>query len=460
MPSSASADRRGPIAAIKRQLAEPLARTSAGLAASTLLSAVLGVGFWALAARLLSAKQVGRDSALVAALLALAGIGQLNLNNVFPRFLPQAGIRRGRLVSAGYGASAACSFLLGLLFVVVAPDVSTSFAFIHREPLFYVLFPTAVAAWAIFSLQDAVLIALGRAAWLPIENGLFSLARIICIPLTVGLLISHAVFIAYVVPMFGAIAIMNWLIARRELPAAASSSDQSRGLEWRALFPFLVKDFAGTVTAQLMMSAVPLLVLALLGPTQNAYFYVPFTLVTTMDLLFLSVAASLTTEAARTPARAAELARRAIRWLVRIELPAVACVVLAAPLILLPYGSAYVHHGSELLRLMAVGSCFRSVVFVYGAVARLQGRAGRLLVVQLALAVFVVGAVAFLGVRLGLAGIGLGWLVGWALGAATVAIPLRRFTRNPTVWQAHRPGERDATGAIPGLAPQEVHARV
>lgn len=426
--------------AVSSALSEPLARTSSGLMASTLLSAVLGVGFWALAARTLSARDVGRDSALVAAVLAISAIGQLNLNNSFPRFLPRMRDRLGQRVMIGYAVAAAASLLGGALFVVLAPLASSKFAFAEHDRAVWLLFPLSVSAWTIFSLQDSVIIALGRAAWLPIENGLFSLGRVLILPLVVLLSSGHAVFVAYVVPMFVAVPVMNWFIARRGIPAAAARQATSRGVVeavgWRPLLAFMGQDLAGTALAQLAMMAIPLLVVVLIGTASNAYFYVPFTLITTFDALFLAVAASLTTEGARTPERARELTRRALRWLMLAQVPIAALIALAAPLVLTPYGHAYVTHGTLVLRLLAAASCFRAVVFLYGGVARLRGAGRQLLNLQVAVAVTLVGLVYVLARADGLVGVGLAWLLGWALLAAAVALPLARFARAPHVWGA------------------------
>jgi O-antigen/teichoic acid export membrane protein len=140
------AGRRG----IRRSLTEPLARTSAALMASTLLGAVFGIGFWAVAARTYPVAEVGRDSALVAMLFALSGLGQLSLNNLIPRFLPQMRTRIGRQILISYACSAVASLAIGGLFVLIAPLASSRFAFVAGDPWLWILFPLSVAAWSIF----------------------------------------------------------------------------------------------------------------------------------------------------------------------------------------------------------------------------------------------------------------------------------------------------------------------
>jgi O-antigen/teichoic acid export membrane protein len=421
---------------IRPRLTDPLARTSVGLAASTAVSAVVGIGFWAVAARIYSAQDVGRDSVLIAALLALSAIGQLNLSNAFPRFLPQVRTGRGRYVSAGYFAAFTFSLILGVAFVVIAPSVAASFGFVHHSPIVYVLFPIAVAAWTIFSLQDAVIVALGRARWLPIENGLFSAARIVVLPVLLLLGCHRGVLLAFVIPMLIAVPVMNWFIVRFALPRAEQPDESVSGhdIQWRELSSFLMKDFVGAALAQVAMAAMPVLVVVLLGARMNAYFYVPFTLILAFDQLFMSVAWSLTTEGARDPERARQSARRAIGWLLRLQLPASLAIVALAPLILRIFGPEYVEHGTLVLRLLAGASSLRAVVSLYGAVARLQGHGGRILALSAGSATSLIGAVALLGSSYGLTGVAIGWLATWGLIAVLCAAPLRAFSHRGVVW--------------------------
>jgi hypothetical protein len=77
----------------RRHLAEPLFRSAYSLILAELLTSGLGIFFWTVAARLYSTGDVGRGSALVAAMLTLANFSQVNLPMGFLRFLPGAGQR-------------------------------------------------------------------------------------------------------------------------------------------------------------------------------------------------------------------------------------------------------------------------------------------------------------------------------------------------------------------------------
>jgi O-antigen/teichoic acid export membrane protein len=422
---------------LRSGFAEPLHRTAGSLMTSTLLTAGLGIGFWAIAARVYPPYILGRDSALISSMATIAALCQLNMGNVIVRFLPQVRHRVGRRVLDAYASAVALSLIGGLAFVIVAPLVSPEFDFLHRETWLAILYVSATAAWTIFVLEDAVLTALGRAAWLPLENGSFSALKIVILPVAYLLISGHGVFLAWVVPMFVTVPVMNWLIARRVVPQAAIAQRDAQGVleifGRRRLFTFLAQDFFGAAFGQIALTALPLLVVAFLGPRENAYFYIPFTLVSTFDLMFLAVTTSLTTEASRSPGRTRELTGTVVRRFLAVQVPISLLIVVAAPLVLLPFGHAYVTHGTTLLRLLAATSCFRSLLFLVSAMARLEGHGRRLLFVGAALAVGLVSLIALLAPSEGLDGVGLAWALAHGTLALALLPALVRALRRPQI---------------------------
>jgi O-antigen/teichoic acid export membrane protein len=180
------------------------------------------------------------------------------------------------------------------------------------------------------------------------------------------------------------------------------------------------------------------LVVALLGSSQGAFFYMPFTIISAFDLLFINVAASMTVEASMAGDRLSELAHATVRRFGSALLVGVVVIIAAAGLILLPFGSAYVDGGGALLRLLACASVFRAIICLYSAICRVQGRAGRVLVVQAAVFVLVVSLTPVLGRSHGLEGVGLAWLVSncvvaFAVIPATVGVLRRRTGTRATL---------------------------
>jgi glycosyltransferase involved in cell wall biosynthesis len=170
---------------------------------------------------------------------------------------------------------------------------------------------------------------------------------------------------------------------------------------------------------------------------------------------------SLSVEGAGRRSEVGQGMRRMLRLLVGLQLPLVALIVIFAPVILQVFGRAYSDQGTLLLRLLVLGVLPHGVNAVCLGVARARRQLSILFLVQAAQAcLFVALTVGFLP-ELGIAGVGLAFLVAQsvvAVGAfVTVIGPLLRASR-PTRAPVSGlvPGPRDARGCgdSPGSAPQ------
>lgn len=421
-------------ARLRAHLDEPLFRGAYSLMTSTALTALLGIAFWALAARSAPAAQVGRDAALISSLITLSAICQLNLVDAIVRFLP--GIRhatQGRAILAAYAASAVAGLLGGLAFVLLAPAGSGEFAFLAEDGRLAAGFVGSMALWGVFVLQDSALSAMRRATWVPIENAGFSIAKIALLPLLVAMGSAHAVFLAWMLPILVVVPIVNVLLFARVLrPARRAAPDEAaeRLLGGRDLARFLAQDYGGFVLGQAAVTLVPLIVIAQLGNTASAHFYMPFMLIVAFDLLFYNVTTSMTVEGAHDEGRTAQLAATVARRFLVILIPAALVICAAAPLLLIPFGEDYVDAGTGVLRLLALASIARAIVCLYVATARLQGRGRAILASQASVFAGVVALALALAEPLGLPGIGVAWLAGNAVVAIVVGPSLLRLLRS------------------------------
>ncbi|MEP7357633.1 MAG: hypothetical protein ABI847_10370, partial [Anaerolineales bacterium] len=157
----------------------PLYRNGYLLTLSSVGSSAFGLLFWALAARFYAPEVVGLQSAVLSAMMLLAGISVLSLNNVLIRFLQSAGQAAFRMVGFAYVVSVAASIVVSLAFVKAVGLWLPALQFLGQSPAWLISFLAATAAWCIFSLQDYALIGLRQTQWIPIENLLFSFAKIV-----------------------------------------------------------------------------------------------------------------------------------------------------------------------------------------------------------------------------------------------------------------------------------------
>src|SRR5215469_11667697 len=113
----------------------PLYRTGYALTINTLGTSALGFVFWAIAAHLYDRQAVGRNSALLSALILISTLTQINFNIILQRFLPQAGKSASRLIGLGYGVSSLASLPVTLAFVFVMPRLLAQWHFLADSPL-------------------------------------------------------------------------------------------------------------------------------------------------------------------------------------------------------------------------------------------------------------------------------------------------------------------------------------
>lgn len=428
---------RGVPAGLRGHFSEPLNRTTWGLVGSNLVTAGLGMLFWVIAARIFDTFTVGRDSALIASILAIAAICQLNLQVLIPRFLPQVRTHVAKRITHAYMLGAGLSLFAGLAFVLLAPVASDQFEFLRDDATLSLVFVIGTAAWAVFVLQDAALTALSRASWLPVENGAFSIMKILLLPVAVWLGMTNGPFASWLVPLIVIIPVVNWLLFRRVVPAAEVAQADAAGVVdvfgWSRLLKFIAQDVAGTVFGQLAMAAMPFLVIAMLGAEQNAYFYIPFMIVTAWDLVFMAACLSLTTEAARTVERTRHLSRMTVRRFTRLQLPGALTIALFASAILLLFGQDYAENGTEVLRLLALASAFRCWTFLYAAGARLQAHGTQLLCFQALLAIALIAGVVTFAPSGGIDAVAQVWLAAHLIAAAVVTIPVIKFLGEPRI---------------------------
>ncbi len=102
-----------------------LLSNAGALFGATAVTSLVGLAFWAVAARLFPERAVGYGSAAISAMSLLGTIGMLGLGTVLIGELPRRSPRAG-LVSAALLASGLGSLLLGAVFSMTAPLLSTS----------------------------------------------------------------------------------------------------------------------------------------------------------------------------------------------------------------------------------------------------------------------------------------------------------------------------------------------
>ncbi|MBD0423813.1 lipopolysaccharide biosynthesis protein [Streptomyces sp. TRM S81-3] len=388
--------------------ADSLFKNAYFLMLSTGVSAVLGLGFWLVAARYYSEEAVGQGSAAIAAMRLLASITATTMIGAVVRFVPRAGRATGTLVWRTYAASSVIVALAAVVFLLTLDLWGASYAPLGTLEA-GTLFVAACVAWALLTLQDGVLTGLRKAEWVPAGNAVFSVGKLILLAVFASALPVLGIFVSWAVAIAFSTLPLGWLIFRRLIPRQAAADRDVEPPRFREMGRFLAGDSLGALFSLAMINLLPVMVAVRFTAAENGYFYVAYTVGGTMEFMAINMASSLTAHASHDPRRLADGVRGALRRMTLLLVPVVLVLVVFAPQILAPFDADYAEHGSTVLRLLAIGALPRIVVELYIGVLRVQGRTGVLAAVQGAMCTLVLGSAAVLFTPAGIAG------AGWAV---------------------------------------------
>src|SRR5271167_1699942 len=187
-----------------------LVRSTFSLLISNGTGVVLGVAFWAVAARRYRPHDVGRGAAEISAMTLIAAFALMNLGTVFPRFLYAAGSRAGVVLRYGYATSTSIALLASVAFVLLFPH-----NYIEPGILPSVFFVASVVLWVIFTIEDAALVGFRATLWVPVENTTFSVLKIALLPVFAVVAPRIGVYSSWVLPVVGCVTVINLYLWRR-----------------------------------------------------------------------------------------------------------------------------------------------------------------------------------------------------------------------------------------------------
>lgn len=423
---------------LRRHLADPFSRNSYALILNTGLTGLLGVVYWMVAARHYTDADVGRGAALISTMMLLSGVVAINVTGTLSRFIPQAGRETGRLLLYAYGLSAVAVAVLSAGFLLTLDLWGPSFDLL-RNPSTAVWFILAVVASGIFTVQDGVLVGLRKSVWVPVENAVFGIAKIVLLVLLASSYPHDGLYLSWVIPMAVLLLPVSGLIFGRLVPHRHRATPDGFLPPSRAqMRGFFAGDYVGALFVFASVYLVPVIVASSVAPRTFAYFYVVWSVSGILHLVAVNLAASLTVEGVYEAHRLAVNCRAALRRALGILFLTAVVVALAAPYGLAILGRGYVD-AALLLQLLALAALPRAVVEIWIGVLRAQGRPRQIARVQIASGGLLVGFVlvwlqvdqqglADLGVER-ITGVGLAVLASQTVVALAVLPRLRRFVR-------------------------------
>jgi O-antigen/teichoic acid export membrane protein len=412
---------------LSRYARSPLFANAYALILNTGATAVLGMAYWVLAARLYTAHDVGQGAAAISAMTFLAGVAQLNLAAVMVRFLPSARRDAARLVASTYFVIAGVALVIAGIFVASLTLWFSSLRFLRDEPWLGAWFVLSTMCWCIFVNQDGVLTGLRRASWVPIENIAYGVLKIVLL-VALSSFGYLGLYASWTLPVLFVVLPVNALIFRRFIPEHerdAPADAVAVGL--RQIRGYIAGDYIGALLRLATTFLPPVLVTQILGAQMNGYFYQSWNIAYNLQLVSTATMTSLTVESAWDESTMRDSSRSILKHTLLLVGLGVAGILVLAPYVLRIFGEDYASEGTTVLRLLALAAVPQVIVAFALALARIRQRVIEVVAIQGISCGFVLGLGLILLRTYGLSGIGIAWLVGQTILAIFLAFRLRRL---------------------------------
>ena len=113
-------------------------------------------------------------------------------------------------------------------------------------------------------------------------------------------------------------------------------------------------NYIGSLFFLAYTTLLPILVTEVAGPAANAHFYLPWTIISSLQLVSVNMTMSLTVEASRRQEKMEVYGRRVWLHVLKILGPIVLTILLGAPYFMRIFGKEYTVEGATLLRILAL----------------------------------------------------------------------------------------------------------
>jgi O-antigen/teichoic acid export membrane protein len=403
------------------------------LVGTTVVTSALGFVYWWLAARQFPPQAVGLAVAAISPMMLLANIGVLGLGTLLMGELPRQRDNAGPLISTALVVAGTVGAVLGVIFAILAPFISTDLKPLGADAGSIVLFALGVCLTAITFVIDQSLIGLLRGGVQLGRNALFAVAKLVLlVPAGLwfasgrGMTIYATWVFGIVISLIALMALMN-----RKLKIHRPQFGLLRRMG-RAAF----EHHALNLALQAPILALPIVVTVTLSATAAAFFYTTWMVASLVFFGPYSLTLALYAVGSGDPSLLRHKIRFTLRLAGMIGLAATLFVMLGANQILGLFGTTYAEQGTACLRILILGVWPLIIKDHYVAVSRIEGK--------VAAATLLVAAGAVMELALATLGAVFGGLVGLTIGWV-LALCIEGALAMRTVYRAATPSREQAT---------------
>lgn len=346
-----------------------LYRDAGSMASSSVANALLGIGFWAIAAKIFPPAQLGVMTAVLAVIVSVGVVIAAGVGDAYAALFPAAGDDRRRFYRIGQRTFLALAVVSG---VVAAVCTTRLLQAVHGSVGVGILVAVGILVWSRLALQNATLVALGRASWLPAASIAVSVIKIVLLPILAVTIAWHAVELSFALSAIVVVLILRPMVARvidtgDELPTTTIPG----GLTVRTFNKFVGQTVLSSALSMGLLTVTPFVVAVFAGPKQGALFSLALSIVQALDFIGAALATSLVVHASSAPEEADTMARAILIRAVALAAVGAAVLIAVAPLGLRLLNPQYGAMGATgVIAALSVAAIFHCVYLVWAALQR------------------------------------------------------------------------------------------
>jgi len=426
-----------------REMAErnqALLANAGSMVGATVVTSLLGVAFWFVAAQHFSQAAVGVAGAAVSAMLLLGFVASLGLGTLLMGELPRRVGSQRSLLNAALIVATASGLVGGLAFALIAPLISPNLSPLDETGLAVVAFALATGLTALAYVLDQSLIGMLRGGLQLSRNVVFAAVKLGGLLVIAGLVADPGA--AWIYTSWGAgIAISLVVLVRFHLARSGEEELRPDFASLRAMRGAAASHAVVNLALESADLAMPIIVVSLLTPAQNAGFYMAWLVVGFLVMVPLSLSSvAYALDSGETVAEVTDPVEGVVHAVepgppeeagdrFRFTLAASFVFGVAATIVLIPgaelilkiFGSGYAETATTALRVMTLGVFPLIVKTHYIAIHRARRTLRRALPLAWAGTLLELGGGALGAALGGIDGVAWGWVAGLVIEAIVMA---------------------------------------
>jgi len=402
---------------LKQHLNDPLFKNSYFLMATTVIGSLLGFFFWMLVARYYTPHDVGIATALISAANLLAVFSLLGFGFGIRRFLPNENDKQG-MINSCLTITFLFSIILSAIFIFGLNIWSPALSFVRENMIFLLFFVVFVFTGSLTNLQQSIFVALRSAELSFIQNITLSVLKLIFVLCLVAFGVFGIVS-SWAIAACIALAVSTFFLTPKRvhsyLPIPTVKKKMIKGMFHISSGNYTAENFAA-----IPGSVLPLIIVNVLNPEMNAYFFMALAVSGILSTVPLAVNSSLFVEGSYAPEQFRNNVIKAIKFTFLLIIPAILGIFILGDKLLLLFGKAYAENGFYVLCILALSVIPLTINKLYMTIKNVQLKVKPIIYLNVLISTLTIVISYVLMIEIGLIGAAMGYTLSKGIGAAVV----------------------------------------